>query len=94
MTTSFIDVPRQNPEEDLINDPHKISLCWNQPQLLIHLVEKATNLTNLNLIGYEELTDLALEYIAGQIGDCLGLKLLTEITLPKKCFVTIEGSVI
>ena len=41
--------------------------------------------------GYEELTDLAMEYIAGQIGECPGLKQLVELTLPKKCFVTIEG---
>ena len=53
-------IDRQNPEDDLINEPHKISLCWNQPQLLINLVDKAKNLSNLNLIGYEELTDLAL----------------------------------
>ena len=56
-------IDRQNPEDDLINEPHKISLCWNQPQLLINLVDKAKNLSNLNLIGYEELTDLALVVI-------------------------------
>ena len=43
---------RQNPEDDYINEePHKISLCWNQPQLLIHLVEQCQNLNNLNLTG-------------------------------------------
>jgi hypothetical protein len=48
-------------------------------------------LTSLNLMSYEELTDLALEYISGKIGDCSGLKLLNEIVLPKKCFVTPDG---
>ena len=48
-------------------------------------------LTSLNLFGYEELTDLALEYISGKVGDCSGLKLLNEIVLPKKCFVTPDG---
>ena len=32
-----------------------------------------------------------MEYISGQIGECPGLKQLVELTLPKKCFVTIEG---
>ena len=75
----------------LSGEPHKISLCWNQPQILIDLVEKAPKLTSLNLIGYEELTDLALEYISGKVGYATGLKLLNEIVLPKKCFVTPEG---
>jgi hypothetical protein len=83
-------IDRQSPEDD-INEPHKISLCWNQPQLLISLVEKAPFLASLNLTGYEELTDLALEYIVGKVGSSTGLKKLTEITLPKKCFVTTEG---
>ena len=48
-------------------------------------------LTSLNLFGYEELTDLALEYISGKVGDCSGLKSLNEIVLPKKCFVTPDG---
>ena len=72
-------------------EPHKISLCWNQPQILIELVDKSPFLTSLNLIGYEELTDLALEYISGKVGKATGLKLLNEIILPKKCFVTPEG---
>ena len=45
----------------------------------------------MNLIGYEELTDLALEYISGKVGKASGLKLLNEIILPNKCFVTPEG---
>jgi len=84
-------IDRQNPDDDLSGEPHKISLCWNQPQILIDLVEKAPMLTSLNLIGYEELTDLALEYISGKVGNTSGLKSLNEITLPKKCFVTPEG---
>lgn len=84
-------IDRQSPNDDF-NDPHKISLCWNRPQLLISLVDQATKLTSLNLLGYEELTDLGLEYIAGKVGNSNhGLKLLNEITLPKKCFVTSEG---
>ena len=68
-------IDRQNPEDDLINEPHKISLCWNQPQLLINLVDKAKNLSNLNLIGYEELTDLAL---------------VIKSTFSKYCFINVR----
>ena len=83
-------IDRQSPEDDA-TEPHCISLCWNRPELLITLVQKAPQLSSLNLTGYEELTDLALEYIAGQAGHSPGLKLLTDITLPKKCFVTCDG---
>ena len=53
-------------------------------------VDNASKLTSINLLNYEELTDLALEYISGKM-DNKGLKCLQEITLPKKCFVTCEG---
>ena len=86
----IIDRPK---EEDFdIDEVHKVSLCWNEPQVLISLVDNCgSTLQTLNLLGYEELTDLALNYIAGTIGDSNGLKSLMEITLPKKCFVTTEG---
>ena len=54
-------------------------------------MDKSPLLNSLNLTGYEELTDLALEYISGKVGKTSGLKLLNEIILPKKCFVTSEG---
>ena len=83
-------------EEDFNEDePHKVSLCWNNPQVLISLVDHCPNITTLNLLCYDELTDLALEYIAGYIsgaiGNSPGLKNLVDITLPKRCFVTTEG---
>ena len=85
----IIDRPK---EEDYdIEEVHKVSLCWNEPQVLISLVDHCESLQTLNLLGYEELTDLALDYIAGTIGDSPGLQNLIEITLPKKCFVTTEG---
>ena len=85
----IIDRPK---EEDFdIEEVHKVSLCWNEPQVLISLVDNCRSLQTLNLLGYEELTDLALNYIAGTIGHSSGLKSLIEITLPKKCFVTTEG---
>ena len=84
-------IDRQTPEDCLLSEHHKVSLCWSQPQLLINLVDKGSKLTRLNLSGYEELTDLALEYIAGQTENCRGLQKLVEITLPKKCYISVDG---
>ena len=41
--------------------------------------------------GYDQLTDLALEYIVTGNGQESGLKLLEEIVLPKKSFITEVG---
>ena len=70
---------------------HQVSLVWNQPNVLISLVDRAFSITRLSLLGYEDLTDLALEYIAGRVGTSRGLPNLTVIILPVKCFVTPMG---
>ena len=39
-------------EEDFNEDePHKVSLCWNNPQLLISLVDHCPKIQTLNLLG-------------------------------------------
>ena len=54
-------------------------------------VDKCSNLVTLNLEGYDQLTDLALEYIVTGNEQGSGLKLLEEIVLSKKSFVTEVG---
>ena len=81
---------RQDP--DLI-EQKSFSLCWNNPQVLINLVDHCENVTILSLEGFNDVNDLVLEYIAGQTeqNSNRGLQNLTEISLPKKSFVTSEG---
>ena len=69
----------------------KYSLIWTNPTALISFVDNcAENLTHLNLDGYEELNDLAVEYLAGKTERNMnkGLKKLVYIKLPKKSFIS------
>ena len=56
-------------------------------------VDHCPKLTILNLEGFDQLTDLAVEYIVtgNNEAEFSGLKLLEEIVLPKKSFVTEFG---
>ena len=82
---------RPNQEDDDDEEMGGLSLCWAQPRSLINLVRKSQEtLTMLNLEGYEELNDLAIDFLCG-LTDEKGLEVLTELTLPKKCHVTVNG---
>ncbi len=63
-----------------------ISCDWKKKRssLLVAIVKQIMSL-------YLQLMDLALEYIVGGKDDNSGLKLLEEIVLPKKSFVTENG---
>ena len=47
-------------------EPHKMSLCYTSPQVVINLVNNCCNLTNLSLFGYEDLSDIVLTFISGE----------------------------
>ena len=72
--------------------PRRYSLIWTNPAAFISLVDNCWGrLTRLNLDGYEELNDLAVDYLAGKTGGeprNEGLKQLVYVKLPKKSFIT------
>ncbi len=68
-------------EPNYFQDLHQVSLVWSQPNVLISLVEKAPNLTSLSLFGYNELMDLALEFIAGNKNMVTILLFMTQYSM-------------
>ena len=44
-------------------EPHKLSLCYSSPRVIINLVKNCPNLNTLSLYGYEDLSDIVLTYI-------------------------------
>ena len=63
----------------------------SSPAVIIQLVKHCHNLRSLSLLGYEELSDIVLEFISGEHEDSPGLSRLESITLPDKSFLTPEG---
>ena len=68
-----------------------LSITSSSPAVIIQLVKHCHNLRSLSLLGYEELSDIVLEFISGEHEDSPGLSRLESITLPDKSFLTPEG---
>ena len=63
----------------------------SSPAVMIQLVKHCPDLKSLCLLGYEDLSDIVLEFISGEHEDSPGLARLESLTLPHKSFVTQYG---
>ena len=61
-------------------------------QVAINLVRHCPLLTRLSLLGYEDLSDIVLEFISGELGESGGgLRNLETLRLPDRSYVTEVG---
>jgi hypothetical protein len=72
-------------------EPHKMSLCFSSPQVAINLVQRCPLLTTLSLLGYEDLSDIVLEFLSGEHEESAGLVGLESLQLPERSYITEHG---
>ena len=68
-----------------------ILMNFSSPAVMIQLVKHCRDLKTLCLLGYEDLSDIVLEFISGEHEDSPGLIRLEALTLPDKSYVTEYG---
>ena len=68
-----------------------ILITLSVPAVMIQLVKHCRDLKTASLVGYEDLSDIVLEFISGEHEDSPGLTRLEAITLPDKSYVTQYG---
>ena len=59
--------------------------------MVIELVKHCKYVRILSLFGYEDLSDIVLQYLSGEHEASPGLTLLETLTLPDRSFVTEHG---
>ena len=77
--------------QDISGDPHKVSICFTSPQVAINLVRHCPLLTRVSLLGYEDLSDIVLEFISGEHEQSTGLRSLEVLQLPERSYITEQG---
>ena len=60
-------------------------------QVAINLVKCCPNLSCISLVGYEDLSDIVLEFISGEHVESTGLNLLETVHLPDRSYITEQG---
>lgn len=66
-------------------------IVFSSPGVIIQLVRHCQNVQRLSLLGYEDLSDIVLQYISGEHEQSTGLVRLESITLPDKSYITELG---
>ena len=83
------------------------SIPFSSPKVAINLVRHCRNLSSLSFLGYEDLSDIVLQFISGEHEvlwykqslcdktkchqESSGLKQLVKIVLPNRSFITEDG---